>query len=290
MFVSQEAYLTKELIANLEFEASQPHWRMGYRMAVMGSQNWYNLLSVSPNGLIHFNGNSDTGWKHISMRHQVNSGVNYFGSGALGEPSKFTSKSIPFEDYIRIADDVFLTGEIDTKEHRHSALFTKYVGKTSRYIGSNGEQKEFSLIVYKKTKIVHSIFPKKNLEGKGKKRILANFAKAKNLIKHSFHLTSGQMTIIVPYVNEKGIVRYVVVIEFNTITTEGITHLEVYSPDGKPAFKTDKAYPFNWRDIDLIKLIANQQEMAGFLYAVAELDLSHIELNILEIESKEFPD
>lgn len=101
--------------------------------------NWVSVIKVSyPTRLIHFNGNSDTGWQHILDRHNLYSDHNYFGVGAIGNPSKFNGNVVPIIDFVSVADDVFLNGIKDEKLHPDIVLFDKYKGKSSRYTNSNG--------------------------------------------------------------------------------------------------------------------------------------------------------
>lgn len=123
IMVLKKNYLTKELIEYVNAKAREPIWRMGVLAAM--TSNWYDVRSVSPLGLIHLHGNADTGWEHILNRHSYYSFTNHFGKGAQGNPSKFTGSSIPISDFVKIADDVFGHGEIDTKEHSDGELFCK---------------------------------------------------------------------------------------------------------------------------------------------------------------------
>ena len=74
-------------------------------MGVMAkfTKHWYDVFTISPLGLIHIQGNQDTGWKHIMDRHGYFSDQSYFGEGALGNPNKFTRSSIPINDYLFIS-------------------------------------------------------------------------------------------------------------------------------------------------------------------------------------------
>lgn len=164
MVAKTNRYLSQDLISRMIIEAKDPIWKKGIVIG-MGS-NWYDIVAVSPLDIIHFYGNTDTGWQHINNRHNFYSNALYFGKDALGNPSKFSHTSMPIEDYLRIADDVFSAGTIDTKPHPDDKHFVKYIGKSSRYGGYKGVVKEFVLILYRGTKIVHSVYPQKNVDGK----------------------------------------------------------------------------------------------------------------------------
>ncbi|MBE2290163.1 MAG: hypothetical protein IAE95_11445 [Chitinophagaceae bacterium] len=282
-------HLTKEQIDQLEKEARDPIWNMGIVMGAMQrNNNWDRILMVSGTGLIHFHGNDDTGWQHINMRHQFRSSAHYFGKGKQGNPSKFTDRSIPFEDYRKIADDVFLYGLIDSKEHKDGKDFRKYIGKSSSFIGSNGEAKEFNLILYRDTKIVHSIYPKKDLEGKQPKRLLEDFARATNEVKMQLMPTKSVIVIGIPYIDRKKVARYVAVMEINLSESRAVTFLQIYTHEAEFFRSTNKLWDFQVQP-GILNLLKEPFMLQGFLESLGTEYFEHIEKTILEIESDFFP-
>ena len=223
-------YLTEDLIVLIQRQALDPIWKI---VTWKTPNNWFDIVTVSPLNLIHFYGNSDTGWQHIQERHQYFSDKNYFGKGALGNPSKLKKGSIPINDYVNIADDVFYQGIKDTKPHPDNNLFDKYKGESVRYTDSQGIAKEFFLVLYKSTKIVHSIFPVKNLEGKSK-RILVDFARCKDQIVLKKKPIDDYFTITIPYENCDKIIRYVFVIRMHEFTQICKIFLQVNDFNGLP--------------------------------------------------------
>ena len=187
-------YLTPELIKEVLRQANDIVWQMG--VLAKFTKKWYDVLTVSPLGLIHIEGNEDTGWKHISQRHGYFSDKCYFGDGAIGNPNKFTRRSVPIEDYRSIADEIYRQNQIDNKEHPDTALFVKYRGKTAGYNGSNGVEMDFHLVLYKGTKIVHSLYPAKNLEGKLPKKVLKEFIRANVKIRAEHKIADDYFMVI----------------------------------------------------------------------------------------------
>jgi len=228
-------YLSQELIKLIEEKATDPIWKMG--VLAGGYKTWYSIIAVSPNDLVHFYGNSDTGWQHVMSRHSYYSNDIYFGEGALGEPSRFQPLGLPIFDWVRIADDVFTGGVLDEKYHPEGELFVKYKGQSNRYEGSNGEMKEFSLILYRGTKIVHSIFPKKHMQrSKVPQSKLQDLKRTLDHIRTEKNPFSAQLIIRIPYVNNMFIERYVVVACIDLNTMEAKVHLQVNHLSGIPAY------------------------------------------------------
>jgi hypothetical protein len=208
--VTNKAYLTKELIEHIQRKAEDPIWKMGILAAF--TKNWYDILAVSQLDLIHFLGNPDTGWNHIRERHGFYSDTNYFGYGKIGNPSKFTRSSIPIYDFVNVADDIYFSGKKETDNHKKSEIFDKYTGKSNRYTGSDGTQKNFCLVLYKGTRIVHSLYPENDLENNRPKRNLKEFARCRDKITATQKLIEDILTISIPYENKNKVIRYVIVI------------------------------------------------------------------------------
>src|SRR5690606_5770127 len=209
----RKQYLTSDMIHQIEQQAKDPIWQMGILASF--KNRWFDIMSISPKGLIHIHGNRDTGWAHIMSRHSYYSNDLYFGQGALGNPSRFRSSDIPIFEWRQIADDVFISGKIDEKEHPDSALFVKYIGKSARFTNSNGESKDFILILYRNTHIIHSIFPRKSLQPDTPKSKLRDLKRAIDYIKVEKPLFHDFFIIRIPYVNVQFIERYVIIIHID---------------------------------------------------------------------------
>lgn len=282
---AKKRYLTSELIQYLNKKASDPIWGMGVLAAFR--KNWYSIIAVSPRNLIHFYGNEDTGWEHIQSRHSYYSEKMYFGKGATGDPSKFTSKSIPIYDFVNVADDIYMQGVVDEKEHPDAMLFVKYVGQSTRYTDSTGVPKDFVLILYRGTKIVHSLFPKKHLESGILKRNLPDLARGKNLIQGCWHPASHTFTVTLPYLNENGIVRYIIIIPVNLTEDSCIAHLQVNWPSGRPYYCIYKLMQLV-NSITSQHVNANSIELTRFMNGLTIADFSHIEEVIERTEGRLF--
>jgi hypothetical protein len=277
-------YLTPELIKEVLHQAGEIEWKMG--VLAKFTKHWYDVLTVSPLGLIHIHGNQDTGWKHIMDRHGYFSNKSYFGDGAVGNPNKFTSSSIPIHDYRDIADEIFLQQQKDSRPHPDDQLFEKYKGTSTNYTGSTGKVQEFQLVLYKNTKIVHSLYPSKNLEGKSPKRVLKEFIRVKDKITASTRPCDDYFIIHIPYKNTRGFIRYVIIFKVDKETQATIGYLQVNDQYGVPAFTIYQplcnpviktVLPTNMIEVPL--------EFTRFLNGLSIADLSKLEKVILDVET-----
>jgi len=278
-------YLSPELIQEVLRQANDIVWRMG----IWGkfTRNWYDVFTISPAGLIHIAGNEDTGWKHIMERHGYFSNASYFGDGALGNPNKFTRDSMPGEDFRNVADDVYLQQQKDTKPHPDEQLFEKYKGMSSRYTGSDGSAREFHLVLYKETRIVHSIYPTKNLEGKLPKRVLPTLARDKANIKATTRPIDDYYLITIPYHDKELVTRYVIIFKLDKATLMAKGYIQLNSLGGMPVqttyphlvhFKINTVLPptpFSDAPIEFVR----------FMNGLTLADLSKLEKVIAKIEA-----
>jgi hypothetical protein len=281
-------YLQKEHIEFLIQQSKDRVWRMG--VTAKFSKKWYDIMALSPAGLIHFQGNSETGFAHIQERHGFYSEKNYFGSGSLRDPSKFSNQSLPLIDYINIADDVYLMRKKDEKKHPDGDLFDKYTGESDRHTGAGGIKKRFVLILYKDTKIVHSLFPDTHIQ-KPPKRTLKSFARAKSDVKALKFLANDYWRIEIPYEDERHIIRYLIVFYYSQLSKTAKAYIQVNTWNGDPWFSYNQQlceFPLN---MPLPSLFpggpGNDLEFTRFINSLALYsDLSKIEVNFPRIEEE----
>jgi hypothetical protein len=115
-----------------------------------------DVLSITPvNKLVFIQGDLDTGFDHINYRH------NYFSLPKIEPnkndkfviPSKFDINSKPLLDYVRISDKIYSFGERNIK-NKETDSYDTYTCK----LEDEGNRIYF-LVLYKNTKIVHTLFP-----------------------------------------------------------------------------------------------------------------------------------
>jgi hypothetical protein len=194
-------------------------------------------------------------------------------------------------DYINVADDVYLMQTKDERQHPEGHLFDKYIGESVRYTGSDGTKKKFFLVLYKNTRIVHSIYPETHLVEKPLKRKLKEFARAKTEIKAYKKLAGDYWTLEVPYEDERHIIRYVIIFYYNEITKIARGYIQVNTWKGDPWFSYVQMlceFPLN---MPLPSLYSggpgDDLEFTRFLNRLAhQYDFSKIEVYFPKIEEE----
>ena len=156
-------------IQNIENEVStNPIFRYyGIRVANPSKLQIRDVVCVSDKNLILTKGNSYTAYQHIKERHHYWS-INIYPKGkGFGAQSKFPEGIAPI-DFIKIADQIYSEENfIENNEHKDSDKFEKYLGK---YTFPNNDVDTINLILYKGTKIIHSLYPQNNKYNKLKNR------------------------------------------------------------------------------------------------------------------------
>jgi hypothetical protein len=280
-FVAMQAkmYLNSELIQDVSKQANDIVWKMG--ILAKFTKKWYDVMTVSPLGLIHIEGNADTGWKHIMERHGYFSNSSYFGDGAVGNPSKFTHNSIPIKDYRDVADEIFHMGQKDTKPHPDGSLFEKYKGRSARHTGAKGIPIEFQLVLYKGTKIVHSLYPTKTIGEKVPKKMLKNFVRDKPKINATTRPCDEFHLINIPYINREGVTRYTIIFKLDNKSLMAKGYIQTHALNGCPIF-------INWPHICYFKVNTVLPPLLGdvniewirFINGLSLADLSKLEVQI----------
>jgi len=185
-----------------------------------------------------------------------------------------------------VADDIFRLNQKDERSHHDDHIFEKYKGQSSRYTGSKGIMKEFHLVLYKGTKIVHSLYPSKTLGAKPPKRVLKDFIRAKDKIGATTKPIDKYFLINIPYENKEKIVRYVIIFKLDKISMMAKGYIQVNALNGCPIFTT---YPelchFKINTI-LPKLFEETNiEFVRFINGLTLADLSKLKVIIDKIET-----
>ena len=116
------------------------------------------IIKVSPiKGLIFILGDSDTGFQHINERHLYSSTKQYWiSSEIIDNPSRFDKGTIPISVYVVVSDFVFDISNKRDDLNKEPLNFDVY---QAIYKCKDGEEKEYRLIIYKNSKIIHTLFP-----------------------------------------------------------------------------------------------------------------------------------
>lgn len=198
-----EDLLTKQEIRNiLTGVENNPQLRIPNVITLLKcGRDLATIMWVSSNsGLIWIKGNGDTGLEHISNRHSWNSTCRYWRSDRkdkLDNPSRFQIGAYPIKHFSRIAEDIYQEGNINNEKNKKPELFEIYDGLSS--YDDESEKTTFRLIVYKDTKIVHTLIPLKG-EKKVEVDLVRGNCKGKVLQEENELL----YVVAVPYRNQVG--------------------------------------------------------------------------------------
>jgi hypothetical protein len=273
--------IPNEIVQYILKQANHPIWKMpGVLSSFKNKNRWFDVFKVTSTGLIFIHGNSETGWEHILQRHNKLSNRLYFGK-KKNFPSKFNIHLVPINDFPNVADDVFINGTIDMS--KQVPEFEKYIGLSDKYTRAT-EKKKFHLVLYKGTKIVHSLYPDESLE------------KPISLLDDRIHNTIGILRIKceikaiqqlkykdiyeiqIPYGNAHEKVRYAILFLLDMPTGVMKIGIQVNNRKGKRIRIEEFGMHQLPLPIDIQKL----------LWSLGEADLTPIEERIKEIELTEF--
>lgn len=178
---------------------------------ITGNSNERTIKTISKdNQLIFVEGNNDTGFKHLTDRHNYFSFKNYWIKSESGyrldDPSKFHPKMTPLTDYVKICDAIYAPENKNITKNNHPDVFDKYTGI---YSNPDGKDAKYHFLTYKGTKIIHTMFPdKKNYNVKGKTKYGRGIVTARLKIGGKENIND----LLIPYENHFGISAYSILI------------------------------------------------------------------------------
>ncbi len=117
-------------------------------------------MKISPkNKLILIYGDEYAGFTHIHNRHSYWSQKTYWKKTDINKlytPSKFEKNSIPIKDYTEIIDNLYSKENINLEKNNKPELFDLYLGSAN---STNSKDAKYKMLLYKGTKIVHTLYP-----------------------------------------------------------------------------------------------------------------------------------
>lgn len=201
-----EVLLTKEEIKEINITAhSFPIFNTP--VIQFGKKSINTVIGKSPvSELIMIYGNDDTGFQHIQKRHAFKYEYTDWRKNKpedLDFPSVFPEQELLFISWQKIVDEVYKNENLCFKENKRKGEFDLFIGDYS----FNSEKYKCSLLLYKKTKIIHTLF----ITEKGRKNKFFNKEKPKG-----FHFVKGKITgtldfnkqietLTIPYLNNEEI-------------------------------------------------------------------------------------
>ena len=156
MKLMEPNFISKEAIAYINNKAIYS-WlnNPGFIYQFPKEKNGLDIIHISPvKKLIFIDGDEDTGVTHILQRHRYY--TNSFSQSKDGfmKTSRFSKETGGLSEISAIAEMLFDEANLANTKNKFPDLMDVYDKK----IPSLNNQK-FRLIVYKRTKIVHTLFP-----------------------------------------------------------------------------------------------------------------------------------
>lgn len=244
-------------------DAKNPIFKVPGVIGQCSNGNPLTIASISLNGLIFIYGNSDTGLSHIMERHQYFSTrsdwfINHHGKAEIDNPSKFSRESSPLPDYKAIAEDIYKSENLS--ESKRPELFEKYTGFSHRL---QNKKLQYHLLVYRGTKIVHSMFPQKKNFNKRQK--ILNLKRHDLIVVEKFE-DSRFFIGKYQYSDSKEIIRYIIILRLDNENNTLKTYVQVNNIYGQPLYSdqlsqtilkdkmTSEQYFNSLEDVDLSKV------------------------------------
>lgn len=226
-----EDLLNTEEINEILFDAQNPQYANPFILNLDCKKT--SIFRVSKDtGLILVNGNKWTGREHIDCRHSLTSRIPYWNkNGKIENPSKFNLSLAPIS-YLQIADQIFKPCNLNEKKNHRPADFEVYIGKaTYRDI----PEVEYTLVVYKSTKIIHSLFVSSNKKPFNKKKVLDL---RQGWAYGSHDIMACIQTFIVPYYDSNNIEKFKVILRCDEISHTDKWYIQVNFDNGEPMLTT----------------------------------------------------
>lgn len=271
----KEERLNKSDLLEITKEAEKPIYKEQNLLLIGRKPTDIVRVSVKK-GLILIHGNEHTGLQHINLRHNQFQGSPTWkkkSKGGLKEyildnPSRFSISTIPFYDYIRIAEELFKEENKNIENNTNKKYCDLYEGDVTL---NHIEKSRYRLVLYKDTRIIHNLYP---VEGKFTKKKIINYYKGS--VSMTEYCASCLMIIKVPYLNHKNIVVYRAVFRIDDYRKTDRLYIEINSKEGNPfisKYVGERPLTFD---------IKSPRFMMGFQFT----DLSAVEEIILEIDNK----
>jgi hypothetical protein len=163
------------------------------------------LKITSEKGLVFIWGDNNTGFNHLNDRHSYWSEKTYWetnnGKIKLGDPSKFSKESLPIFDYFKISEAIYVEGNLNTEKNKHPEIFDVYIGEVE---DESKKLLRYRMVLYKGTKIVHTLFPEQLKHNKKRVEINLRRGRAKGM----FYIEQGKLDIEVPYYDNNDVAIY----------------------------------------------------------------------------------
>ena len=202
------------------------------------------IVKVSAlSGLILIQGNKATGLQEILSRNQPASAIPYWIDAHTKKGSFFNSQhrqhksnsTSPFLDYMSVAEAIYKPENLNTNKNDRLARFDLYCGN---YINIDGTTDAYNLLLYKHSKVIHTLFLQNRKSSKDF-TLKRGKAAARWLVKDKvFQLN-------IPYSDADNVKRFCVVFVKDVVKKTGECRIIVNNAKGQPiGFVKMPAKPF----------------------------------------------
>ena len=200
----------------------------GVRLMSTDKHSFKEVIAISDkHNLILIKGNEDTGNEHIRERHNFWSTKKYIvpddnGGLKFQRQSRFPMGIAPI-DYLKIADEIYSTENlIDNNSHSMAEKFDLYIGE---YLFDKPKKEKVKLLLYKGTKIVHSLFLARDSYNQKKAK---KFPFERGKVK--FKTKKGIEETFIPYYDVTTKLRYAISIEKYPSKDMEYIYLLIFNP------------------------------------------------------------
>lgn len=206
MNTSDTSYFTLAEIAEIEKDALEQQELRKPNFVNPFGRTANSISNISEKyGLILIKGNKNTGFEHILLRHEHFSRTPFWveqnGSKYLDNPTRLSPNSVPIMDYVKIADKIYATRNINLISCKNPTLYDMYSGVIEYY----GANRLFHLLLYKNSKVIHTLYPEETVEKKDKP---SRFHFFKGRVTGQHFLTEDVILIRIPYLDANNKVVY----------------------------------------------------------------------------------
>ena len=271
-----EQIFTKKQILEIEKTASRDLSYIG-GCTICGKATEVSILTISKKShLIFTEGNEYTGFNHISNRHSYYSYINYWvlnndGINRLDKPSKFHSKMMPIIDFVKIAEEIYKEDYKNITKNSRPELFDKYSGT---YIYDNDYKEMYHLLLYKDTKVVHSMFPQSKRKNQ---KVRTKYGKG--IVKVITKVPEFTQDLFLPYENKLGVPVYSILIRKYLADQKERTFIQKHNNTGEvigSVLLGERSIAFNERFERSFMNVIQNSDLLDFESVINKLDKGEI--------------
>lgn len=202
----------------------------------IGPKNHKTLIGKSPKkGLIMIEGNDDTGFCHIQKRHAYKYEYKVWKNDnhhQLDFPTVFPEKELLFLNWHKITDAIY--NKENFQNNNVSERFDLFIGDYEY----DKKKYKCALLLYRNTKIVHTLYLKLNKKIFNKKKP-SGFHFIKGKMECSLDFGNEKEILKIPYLDSCDETKYLVEVKWNMKTFIEEWRIIIY--------RSDKNFVYLWR-------------------------------------------